>query len=129
MHRAGCRSLAHIKDFSERRIEVEWETISPRAIRRFRMTARRVSDLFSEIEGAIKKYNGHLVAGNLSSEINGTMTGFFTIEIDRSERSKRALKNLRMIPAIINIQPCRNSSRNSGYGGEQPDDLAKFPQF
>ncbi len=129
VHRAGCRSLAHIKDFSERRIEVEWETISPRAIRRFRMTARRVSDLFSEIEGAIKKYNGHLVAGKLSSEINGTMTGFFTIEIDRSEQFKRVLKNLRMIPAIINIQPCRNSSRNSGYGGEQPDDLAKFPQF
>ncbi|RPJ05269.1 MAG: bifunctional (p)ppGpp synthetase/guanosine-3',5'-bis(diphosphate) 3'-pyrophosphohydrolase, partial [Spirochaetaceae bacterium] len=54
VHRADCRNQFLIKDFRERMIEVEWETVSPCATRRFKITARVASDLFSEIEGALK---------------------------------------------------------------------------
>ncbi len=30
VHKIGCPSIASIKDFAERSIEVEWETVSPR---------------------------------------------------------------------------------------------------
>ncbi len=110
VHREDCRSLAYIKDFEERHIEVEWETISPKTLRRFRITAREAGDVFSEIEGAIKKYQGHLIAGKLYPNQKGTLTGYFTIEIDRIEQFNKVIKNLRTVPSIINIQPARNAS-------------------
>ena len=91
-----------------RNIDVEWETMSPRATRRFRVTAREAADLFSEIEGALKKYEGHLISGKLHRNFKGTLTGYFTAEIDRAEQFRRVLKDLRTIPAVVNIQPARN---------------------
>ncbi|MFW5684884.1 MAG: RelA/SpoT family protein, partial [Spirochaetota bacterium] len=55
VHKTGCRNLQNIPDFDSRAIEVEWETVSPRETRRFRVVARRTFDLFSEIESAIRK--------------------------------------------------------------------------
>ncbi|HUV08066.1 MAG TPA: bifunctional (p)ppGpp synthetase/guanosine-3',5'-bis(diphosphate) 3'-pyrophosphohydrolase [Spirochaetia bacterium] len=108
VHRSSCRNLSYIKDFRERFIEVEWETCSNQAVKRFKVTARAEADLFSEIEGAIKKYQGHLIAGKLQPDMQGTLTGYFTIEMENSERFKEVLKNLRTIPAVINIHPSRD---------------------
>jgi len=108
IHRDKCKNLKYIKDFDVRNIDVEWETMSPRATRRFRVTAREAADLFSEIEGALKKYEGHLISGKLHPDSKGTMTGYFTVEIDRAEQFSKVLKDLRTIPAVVNIQPARN---------------------
>ncbi len=108
IHRDKCNNLKYIKDFSTRNIDVEWETISPRATRRFRVTAKEAVDLFSEIEGALKKYEGHLISGKLHPNSKGTLTGYFTVEIDRAEQFRKVLKDLRTIPAVVNIQPARN---------------------
>jgi GTP pyrophosphokinase len=107
VHKESCPSLIHIRDFEERHIEVEWETISPQTTRRFKVTAHEAADLFSEVEGALKKYQGHLIAGKLHPDTKGTLTGYFTVEIDRSEQFKKVIKDLRTIPSIINIQPAR----------------------
>ena len=104
VHRADCPNLKYIKDFSERKIEVEWETVSPRATRRFQVTSRMIPNLFSEIEGALKKYNGHLIEGKLDESDGETLKGFFTVELDNRDDFSHVLKNLRTIPAIINIQ-------------------------
>jgi len=40
--------------------------------------------------------------------MQGTLTGYFTIEMENSERFKEVLKNLRTIPAVINIHPSRD---------------------
>jgi GTP pyrophosphokinase len=109
VHKEVCRSLSYIRDFDERRIDVEWETMSPKETRRFRVTAREAVDVFSEIEGAIKKYQGHLIAGKLEPNSLGTLTGYFTMEIDRSEQFKDVLKSLRTLPTIINIHPARGT--------------------
>jgi len=61
VHRQDCFNLASIKDFTERHIDVEWETVSPKSTRRFQVAARMTSNLFSEIEGALKKFGGHLI--------------------------------------------------------------------
>jgi guanosine-3',5'-bis(diphosphate) 3'-pyrophosphohydrolase len=104
VHRADCANQVHIRDFQERSIEVQWETVTERAVRRFKVTARPASDLFSEIEGALRKHHGHLVEGKLEEEDNETLSGFFTVELDREEDFPKVLKNLRTIPAIMNIQ-------------------------
>jgi guanosine-3',5'-bis(diphosphate) 3'-pyrophosphohydrolase len=105
VHRADCPNRIHIKDFGERMIDVEWETVSPKATKRFRVTARFTSDLFSEIEGTLRKYKGHLIEGKLEENINETLNGFFPVELDNREDFNKVLKNLRTIPAIVNIQP------------------------
>jgi GTP diphosphokinase / guanosine-3',5'-bis(diphosphate) 3'-diphosphatase len=104
VHKIGCPSIASIKDFGERSIEVEWETVSPKSTRRFQVTARLTSNLFSEIEGALKKFGGHLIEGKLEDTGNDTLHGFFTVELDNREDFGRVLKSLRTIPTVVNIQ-------------------------
>jgi GTP diphosphokinase / guanosine-3',5'-bis(diphosphate) 3'-diphosphatase len=103
VHRRDCPNLAHINEFEERSVEVEWEAATPRATRRFQITARMTSDLFSEIEGAIRKYRGHLIEGKLEENERGNLTGFFTMELDHKEDFKTVLKSIRTIPSVMSI--------------------------
>ncbi len=106
VHRADCPNLKYIKDFNERKIEVEWETVSPKATRRFRVTSRIIPNLFSEIEGALKKYNGHLIEGKVDEDDGEVLRGSFTVELDNRRDFSKVVKSLRTIPAIVNIQSC-----------------------
>jgi GTP pyrophosphokinase len=104
VHRADCASLASIKDFAERRIEVEWESVSPKSTRRFQVTAHAGVNLFSEIEGAIRKLGGHLVEGRLEDSEPGEVRASFTVELDRREDFARVLRSLRTIPSVASVQ-------------------------
>jgi GTP pyrophosphokinase len=73
-------------------------------VKRFRVEARRSSDLFSEIEGAVRKNQGHLIEGRLEENAANRLTGFFTMELEDREDLKKVLKNLRGIPSVLAIQ-------------------------
>jgi GTP pyrophosphokinase len=105
VHRRDCRNIPFIRDFDVRAIEVDWETTSPLPTRRFRVTAREAPNIFAEIEGAIRKFQGHLIAGKLSHGPGGSLTGYFTIEIEDAEKYRKVIKSLRTIPSVVNIQP------------------------
>ncbi|WP_020614095.1 RelA/SpoT family protein [Sediminispirochaeta bajacaliforniensis] len=105
VHKRSCPNLRHIGDIEERTIEVEWEAASPKTTRQFKVTSRMTSDLFSEIEGAVKKYQGHLIEGKLEEDMKGTLSGRFTMELEGRDDYKKVLKSLRTIPSIINIYP------------------------
>ncbi|UCF99907.1 MAG: bifunctional (p)ppGpp synthetase/guanosine-3',5'-bis(diphosphate) 3'-pyrophosphohydrolase, partial [Spirochaetaceae bacterium] len=105
VHKADCPNLGNIKEFDERHLEVEWETVSPKATRRFEVTARKTTNLFSEVEGAIKKFHGHLIEGKLDENIPETLQGFFTVELDNSRDFDQVLKSLRTIPSVLQIRP------------------------
>jgi guanosine-3',5'-bis(diphosphate) 3'-pyrophosphohydrolase len=104
VHRADCPNLKFIKEVEERSVEVEWETVSPKATKRFQVSARATSNLFSEIEGAIKKYHGHLIEGKLEDAALETLQGTFTVELDNGADFSRVLKSLRAIPAVTSIR-------------------------
>ncbi len=103
VHRKNCSNLKNINEFESRTIEVEWETSSKISTHRFQVKSRRVSDLFSEIEGAVRKYRGHLIEGRLEENETGDLTGSFTLEIERVEDYKSILKSIRTIPSVLNI--------------------------
>lgn len=105
VHRKDCPNLKNIKDIEDRTIEVEWETASPKKTRRFTVTAKITSDLFSEIEGAIRKYKGHLIEGRLEEDDNGKLQGSFTMELEQMVDHKKVLKSIRTIPSVLNIKP------------------------
>ncbi|MDR1176901.1 MAG: HD domain-containing protein [Treponema sp.] len=102
VHRKNCGNLKNIPDFAERKIPVEWEAAL--LVRRFKVEAKRSLDLFSEIEGAVRKNQGHLIEGRLEETGPRHLTGFFTMQIEQKDDLKKVLKNIRSIPSVFSIQ-------------------------
>ena len=103
VHKSDCKNLKNIKNLTNRSIEVKWEAVSQKAARKFKVTAKKTYDLFSEIEGAVKKHNGHLIEGRLDESDNEKLTGFFTMELNSDEDFGKAVKSIKAIPSVINI--------------------------
>ncbi|MDR1251997.1 MAG: HD domain-containing protein [Treponema sp.] len=104
IHRKNCTNLANIPDFEERKIETEWENAVSVLVKRFKVDARMSADLFSEIEGAIRKRQGHLIEGRLEETDSNRLTGFFTMQLEQAGDLKAVLKNIRGIPGILSLQ-------------------------
>ncbi len=102
VHRKDCPNLKNMKEIEERSVEVEWETKSPKPTRQFRVSSKKTYDLFSEIEGAIKKYHAHLIGGRLYDDDSDSskLIGTFTVEADKEENFKKAMSALNAIPSI-----------------------------
>ncbi|GHV94598.1 GTP pyrophosphokinase [Spirochaetia bacterium] len=104
VHRKNCSNLVNIPDFEERKIETEWENAVSVLVKRFKIEARLSADLFSEIEGAIRKRQGHLIEGRLEETAANRLTGFFTMQLEKAGDLKAVLKNIRGIPGILSLQ-------------------------
>jgi GTP pyrophosphokinase len=103
VHRKHCSNLRHIPDFEERQIPTAWENADPVLVKRFKVESRLSADLFSEIEGAARKYQGHLIEGRLEETAVNRLTGFFTLQLEKEEDVKKIMKNIRGIPAVFTI--------------------------
>ncbi|MCL1837316.1 MAG: HD domain-containing protein [Treponema sp.] len=110
IHRKNCTNLENIPEFDERKIEAEWENSESSMVRHFRIDAKHTANLFSEIEGAIRRRQGHLIEGRLeetaASKKAGAnrLTGYFTIQLVDADDLKPVMKNIRSIPGILGIQ-------------------------
>ncbi|MDR2419287.1 MAG: RelA/SpoT family protein [Treponema sp.] len=102
IHQRNCSNLANISDFEERKLAVEWEGTT--LIRRFRIEARLAPDLFSEIEGAIRKQQGYLLGGRLEKDAEKRLSGVFTLQFESPDDLRKAIKNIRAIPSVLYIQ-------------------------
>lgn len=103
VHRASCRQLASIPDYAERSIEVEWETERKGLERRWRVSAKRGADLFSEVEAAVRKRRAKLLEGRLEDDGDG-IVGWFTIVLEKGEDAKAIEKSIRGIPSIRKVE-------------------------
>ena len=104
IHRKNCPNLANIPDFESRQIKADWESPASALIKRFRIESKRQTNLFSEIEGAVRKYHGHLIEGRLEEKSANRLTGFFTMRLERAEDIRAVLKNIKGIPGLISLQ-------------------------
>jgi len=104
IHRKNCPNLANIPDFESRQIKAEWENPKSALVKRFRIESKLQMNLFSEIEGAIRKYHGHLIEGRLEERSANRLTGFFTMQLERQEDIMAVLKNIKGIPGLISLQ-------------------------
>ena len=104
VHREDCRSIQSIADFEERRIDVKWEDEAINTTARYRVTTRKSFDIFSEIESTVRKCSGRLKEGKLGERGDGTLSGFFILEVDSREDLKRVAKSLRTLPSILSIE-------------------------
>jgi GTP pyrophosphokinase len=109
VHKKNCSNVRAIADIAERTIHVEWENTSPRALRHFRVLARRIYDLFSEIEGAVRKYKGHLVSGRIEDDGPDRLIANFTMELESGDDFRRIIKSIQAVPAVIKIYTVNDS--------------------
>lgn len=103
VHKKNCPNLRHMSEMENRVIDVEWEAGNPRLTRNFSIISKRTNDLFGEIEGAIHKYQGHLISGNLHDNPEGRLIGNFAMEVAHEEDFNKIMKSLKTIPSIVNI--------------------------
>ncbi|MEM5948298.1 bifunctional (p)ppGpp synthetase/guanosine-3',5'-bis(diphosphate) 3'-pyrophosphohydrolase [Spirochaetia bacterium 38H-sp] len=103
VHKKDCRNLRRVPDFEQRRIEVEWESISPREIYHVMVRATHSANLFSEIEGAIRKFGGHLIEGKITEQRPDDIMAYFSIETDRKSNPRQILKAMRAVPCIKSV--------------------------
>ncbi|WP_320127798.1 RelA/SpoT family protein [uncultured Sphaerochaeta sp.] len=103
VHKKNCPNLKNMSEIVDRSIEVEWETESPRLTKRFSITSKRTNDLFGEIEGALRKYKGHLIEGRLHDDEEGRLIGAFTMEVEHEDDFKKIIKSLKIIPSVNTI--------------------------
>ncbi len=101
IHRKDCKNLANMSEAEERLVPVEWD--SNELVRRFRVTAKMNAELFGEIDGAVKKYNGRLIAGSLDVCSEG-LSGTFTVSANNELEMRKMLNSIRQLPDIIRIQ-------------------------
>lgn len=104
IHKESCPNIKNIQDFDKRRIDIEWDTRTSRVVRRFRVMARKNSDLFSQIEAAVGKLNGRLIEGRLEEDEQNRLVGTFTMELDTDEDTVKIVKSIRSIPIVTMIQ-------------------------
>ena len=110
IHRINCSSLANNPEFEIRKIEAAWQNAESLIVKRFRVEAKLSSNLFSEIEGAIRKRQGHLLEGRLEETsdpaglAHSRLSGFFTMQLTNAADLKIVMKNIRGIPGILGIQ-------------------------
>jgi len=117
VHRRDCPNLKGIDDFENRMVEVEWETSTNKFSRRYHVVAKRTADLFSEIEGAIKKHGGHLISGSVNESERGNLEGYFTVELDKKSLLGAVNKSIRTIPSVFSLYESPNR-----YADEDDDD-------
>ncbi|MDR2747439.1 MAG: HD domain-containing protein [Treponema sp.] len=103
IHRRNCSNLANMPDFEERKIEAEWENAVSVLVKRFKIEAKLRTSLFSEIEGAVRKHQGHLIEGRLEETAANRLTGFFTMQLESPDSLKRIIRNIRGIPGLYSI--------------------------
>jgi len=108
VHNINCPNLKGIHDFDKRKIQVDWEIASSQTTQRFSIHSRYTPNLFSEIEGAIRKYQGRLVSGSLDETERGDLNGFFIVEMQNKEDFKKISKSIRAIPPVLSISKGSN---------------------
>lgn len=104
VHRADCKNLNSIPEFKERQIKVEWETEPQKKIYRLFIRARMTSDLFSEVDAAVRRLGGSLLEGKVEKIDRQLLFGDFSMELDSNINLSLILHRLRKIPNILQIQ-------------------------
>jgi GTP pyrophosphokinase len=72
------------------------------------VVARPTNDLFSEIEGAVRKIHGHLIEGRIDESGPNSVDASFTLEIERRQDLRKIAKSIRAIPVVMSLHDLPN---------------------
>ena len=104
VHRTDCSNMLAIRDLDERRIDVAWESTSPKETFSFRVVSGESAHLFSEIESGLRKIGAHLIAGKVEEGEETTRRATFTVEVEPGTDPAVVIKNINAIPTVHRIE-------------------------
>ncbi|MCR5731318.1 MAG: RelA/SpoT family protein [Sphaerochaetaceae bacterium] len=100
IHKRDCPNLKHMNEVDQRLVPVEWD--SSELVRRFKVMAKANTDLFAEIDGAVKKCGGRILAGMLDASYSD-VAGTFTISAPSEATLQNMISSIRQLPTITKI--------------------------
>ena len=102
VHRINCKNLKSIKDYSKRKIVVEWES-KTRKVFNVDIVSRDRTGLLMDITTAIANSNANIVELYLKANRDGLVKTAFRIQIQQKQQLKMFLKDIKSIPEVISI--------------------------
>ena len=102
VHRINCKNLKSIKDYSKRKIVVEWES-KTRKVFNVDIVSRDRTGLLMDITTAIVNSNANIVELYLKANRDGLVKTAFRIQIQQKQQLKMFLKDVKSIPEVISI--------------------------
>jgi guanosine-3',5'-bis(diphosphate) 3'-pyrophosphohydrolase len=102
VHRVDCTNLKSIRDYSRRRITVEWEE-KTRKIYTVNITSKDRSGLLMDITTAMANANANIVELHMKSSQGNTVKAVFRVQIKHEQQLKMFVKDIKSIPDIVSI--------------------------
>ncbi len=103
VHRVNCRNLRSIKDYSKRKIIVEWEEKTKKVYTVDIVSKDRFGFLM-HVSTATANSNAHIIEMHLKSHHNGLVKAAFRIQVKDAKQLKIFLKDIRSIPEVVSIE-------------------------
>jgi GTP pyrophosphokinase len=102
VHRVDCKNLKSIRDYSRRRITVEWEE-KTRKIFTVNITSKDRSGLLLDITTAIANANANIVELHMKSSQGSTVKAVFRVQIKYEQQLKMFIKDIKALPDVLSI--------------------------
>jgi guanosine-3',5'-bis(diphosphate) 3'-pyrophosphohydrolase len=102
VHRVDCKNLKSIRDYSRRKITVEWEE-KTRKIYTVNIASKDRSGLLMDITTAMANANANIVELHMKSSSGNTVKAVFRVQIKHEQQLKMFVKDIKAIPDIISI--------------------------
>ena len=100
IHRKDCSNLKHMAEVNERTVSVKWT--GDELMKRYRVTTKIDSDIFGQLDNAVKYHGGRVRKGTLGIDGN-RLTGEFTIIAESEEAIRKCTAAIRTIPSVIEL--------------------------
>lgn len=100
IHRRDCSNLKHMAEINERTVSVTWTGVE--LMKRYRIVTKIDSDIFGQLDKAVKSQGARLRKGLLGIDGN-RLTGDFTIIAESEESIRKCTSAIRTIPSVIEL--------------------------
>ena len=106
IHRRDCSNLRHMAEINERTVSVKWT--GQEMMKHYHIITKIDTDIFGQIENAVKSHNARLRKGTLGVDGN-RLSGDFTIIAENEEAIRKCTTSIRLIPTVIELTGASNS--------------------
>lgn len=100
IHRRDCSNLKHMAEVNERTVSVKWT--GEELMKHYHVITKIDSDIFGQIENAVKSHGARLRKGKLGVDGN-RLSGDFTIIAENEEAIRKCTTSIRQIPTVLEL--------------------------
>ncbi len=100
IHRRDCSNLKHMAEVNERTVSVKWT--GEELMKHYHVITKIDSDIFGQIENAVKSHGARLRKGTLGVDGN-RLSGDFTIIAENEEAIRKCTTSIRQIPTVLEL--------------------------